>query len=118
MAGTTGTSPRILLLVTGGIAAYKSCYLARLLVQAGFSVRCAMTDAATHFVSPMTFEVLTGAPVAIDLWGERGTVGRLDPVMEIWRDKAADVHGKALPGGHFLAEECPDETLAELLAFL
>ncbi len=52
------------------------------------------------------------------LWGERGTVGRLDPVMEIWRDKAADVHGKALPGGHFLAEECPDETLAELLAFL
>jgi phosphopantothenoylcysteine decarboxylase/phosphopantothenate--cysteine ligase len=88
MAGTTGTSPRILLLVTGGIAAYKSCYLARLLVQAGFSVRCAMTDAATHFVSPMTFEVLTGAPVAIDLWGERGTAA-LDHISYArWADIA------------------------------
>jgi phosphopantothenoylcysteine decarboxylase/phosphopantothenate--cysteine ligase len=73
MAGPSGTRPRILLLVTGGIAAYKSCYLARLLVQAGFSVRCAMTEAGARFVSPMTFEVLTGAPVATDLWGERAT---------------------------------------------
>ena len=88
MAGAPGTSPRILLLVTGGIAAYKSCYLARLLVQAGFSVRCAMTDAATRFVSPMTFEVLTGAPVAIDLWGERGTAA-LDHIQYArWADIA------------------------------
>ena len=48
-------APNILLMVTGGIAAYKSCFLARLLVQAGFSVKVAMTDAATHFVTPMTF---------------------------------------------------------------
>ena len=41
---------RILLMVTGGIAAYKSCLLTRLLVQAGFSVKVAMTEAATHFV--------------------------------------------------------------------
>ena len=52
------------------------------------------------------------------LWGERGTVGRLEPVMDIWRDKATDVRGKALPGGHFLAEELPEETAAQLLAFL
>ena len=58
-------------MVTGGIAAYKSCFLARLLMQAGFSVKVAMTDAATHFVSPMTLQVLTGQPVAMDLWGER-----------------------------------------------
>jgi len=57
-------------MVTGGIAAYKSCFLARLLVQAGFSVKVAMTEAATRFVSPMTFQVLTGHPVATDLWGE------------------------------------------------
>lgn len=61
---------RILLLVTGGIAAYKACFLARLLTQAGFSVKVAMTEAATHFVTPMTFQVLTDAPVATDLWGE------------------------------------------------
>lgn len=88
MAGATGSDTRVLLLVTGGIAAYKSCYLARLLVQAGFSVRCAMTDAATRFVSPMTFEVLTGAPVAIDLWGERGTAA-LDHIQYArWADLA------------------------------
>ena len=61
---------RILLMVTGGIAAYKSCFLTRLLVQAGFSVKVAMTAAATRFVSPMTFQVLSGHPVATDLWGE------------------------------------------------
>jgi len=52
------------------------------------------------------------------LWGERGTVGRLEPVMDIWRQHAVAVTGKALPAGHFLPEEAPEETLAELLAFL
>ena len=52
------------------------------------------------------------------LWGERGTVGRLEPVMDIWRGKASDARGQALPGGHFLAEERPQETVAALLAFL
>jgi haloacetate dehalogenase len=52
------------------------------------------------------------------LWGERGTVGRLEPVMDIWREKASDARGKALRAGHFLPEEVPDDTLAELLAFL
>ncbi|HEX8028749.1 MAG TPA: alpha/beta hydrolase, partial [Vicinamibacterales bacterium] len=36
------------------------------------------------------------------LWGERGTVGRLEPVMDIWREKAVNVTGKSLPAGHFL----------------
>ena len=61
---------RVLLMVTGGIAAYKACFLARLLQQAGFSVRCAMTDAAQRFVGPVTLRALTGHPVATDLWGE------------------------------------------------
>jgi len=64
------SAPNILLMVTGGIAAYKSCFLARLLVQAGFSVKVAMTDAATKFVTPMSFQVLTGHPVATDMWIE------------------------------------------------
>jgi len=51
------------------------------------------------------------------LWGERGVVHRLfDPVAD-WRSVAHDVRGKALPSGHYLAEEVPDATLAELLAF-
>jgi haloacetate dehalogenase len=52
------------------------------------------------------------------LWGARGAVGRLEPVMDLWREKAANVQGKPLAGGHFLPEELPEETLAELLAFL
>jgi haloacetate dehalogenase len=52
------------------------------------------------------------------IWGQRGTVGRLYDVMAIWREHATDVHGKALPAGHFLPEEVPDALLAELNAFL
>ncbi len=70
MASPSGSTLRVLLMVTGGIAAYKSCFLTRLLVQAGFSVKVAMTEAATRFVTPMTFQVLTENPVATDLWGE------------------------------------------------
>jgi len=52
------------------------------------------------------------------LWGERGTVGRLEPVMDIWREKAVNVTGRSLPAGHFLPEEAPEETLSALLGFL
>ena len=51
------------------------------------------------------------------LWGTRGTVGRLYDVMAIWREHAINVRGSGLPAGHFLPEEVPEETLAELLAF-
>jgi len=52
------------------------------------------------------------------LWGAEGVIERSYPVLEIWRERAQDVTGKALPCGHFLAEEAPSETLAELLEFL
>ena len=52
------------------------------------------------------------------LWGAKGVIERNYPVLEIWRERAAEVSGKALPCGHFLAEEAPAETLAELLKFL
>src|SRR6185295_4743128 len=59
---------RILLGVTGGIAAYKAAELARLLLRNNVDVRVAMTDAATKFVTAATFQALTGKPVATDLW--------------------------------------------------
>lgn len=52
------------------------------------------------------------------LWGNAGVVGRLYDPLAIWRAKAADVQGKALPGGHFLPEEAPRETLDALVGFL
>jgi phosphopantothenoylcysteine decarboxylase/phosphopantothenate--cysteine ligase len=54
----------VLLCVGGGIAAYKACELARLLVRSGATVDVAMTDAAQQFVSPLTFQALTQRPVA------------------------------------------------------
>ena len=50
----------ILLGVTGGIAAYKSASLASLLVKSGAEVRVIMTEHATNFINPITFESLTG----------------------------------------------------------
>ncbi len=63
---------RIVLGVTGGIAAYKAADLASHLVQQGVSLRVAMTEAATRFVGPMTFEAITREPVytgVFDGWG-------------------------------------------------
>ncbi|WP_371323103.1 bifunctional phosphopantothenoylcysteine decarboxylase/phosphopantothenate--cysteine ligase CoaBC [Dechloromonas sp. ZY10] len=57
--------------VTGGIAAYKAAELVRLLRKAGASVRVAMTEAATHFVTPTTFQGLSGQPVYVDQWDAR-----------------------------------------------
>ena len=59
---------RVVLGVTGGIAAYKAAELARLFVKAGVAVDVVMTEAATRFVTPTTFQALTGRPVATDLW--------------------------------------------------
>lgn len=53
---------KILLGVTGGIAAYKSCELARLLVKAGHQVRACLTDAGSRFITPLTLATLTGEP--------------------------------------------------------
>ncbi|MBI3890533.1 MAG: bifunctional phosphopantothenoylcysteine decarboxylase/phosphopantothenate--cysteine ligase CoaBC [Candidatus Wallbacteria bacterium] len=63
---------RVLLGVTGGIAAYKACELVRLLVKAGHAVRVVMTRAAAEFVGPLTFATLTGHPVALDAFGPEG----------------------------------------------
>jgi phosphopantothenoylcysteine decarboxylase / phosphopantothenate---cysteine ligase len=59
---------RIVLGVTGGIASYKTGWLARLLTAAGAEVDVVMTRAATEFVGPVTFEALTGRPVHTDLF--------------------------------------------------
>ena len=61
----------IVLGVTGGIAAYKAAELVRLLVKEGASVQVAMTEAATNFVTPVTFQALSGKAVFTDQWDSR-----------------------------------------------
>jgi len=63
---------RILLGISGGIAAYKSCELTRLLVQAGYRVQVVMTPEATAFVTPLTLQALSGQPVRLELLDPAG----------------------------------------------
>ena len=59
---------RILLIVGGGIAAYKACELVRVLRKAGGSVRCVLTQGGAQFITPMTLAALSEQPVHTSLW--------------------------------------------------
>jgi phosphopantothenoylcysteine decarboxylase / phosphopantothenate---cysteine ligase len=59
---------RVVLGITGGIAAYKAAELCRLLIKAGATVRVVMTEAATRFIAPLTLQTLSGAAVALDIF--------------------------------------------------
>lgn len=65
------STKKILLGVTGGIAAYKSAELARLLVRDGVDIQVAMTQAACGFMTPATMQALSGKPVFTDMWDAR-----------------------------------------------
>ncbi len=62
---------RIVLGISGGIAAYKSAELLRLLMKQDISVQVVMTDAACHFITPTTMQGLSGKPVYTDQWDAR-----------------------------------------------
>jgi phosphopantothenoylcysteine decarboxylase/phosphopantothenate--cysteine ligase len=112
---------RILLGITGGIAAYKAAELTRLLIKDGAEVRVVMTDAATKFVTATTFQALSGHPVATDQWDSKAVDDGM-PHIELSRDQdcivvapaSADfmaklAHGQAddLLSTLCLARECP-----------
>ncbi len=83
---------KILLGVTGGIAAYKSVYLLRLLRTAGADVRVIMTEAACEFISPLTFETLSENKVHVHMFNAPAGEDRTSPVEHIelarWPDLA------------------------------
>ena len=58
-----------------------------------------------------------GCPL-LALWAQEGAMNRLFDVLAAWRERASDVRGKVLPGGHFLPEGTPEQTLSELQTFL
>ena len=111
---------RLLLGVTGGIAAYKAAELTRLLVQEGIEVQVVMTEAACRFVGPATFQALSGNTVYTDLWDARiaNNMAHIDLSREadvvLVAPASADfiaklVHGRAddLLSTLCLARECP-----------
>ncbi len=78
---------KILLGVTGGIAVYKAADLCSKLVQAGAQVDVILTEAATKFVSPITFSALSGRPARVDMWSE----GSGQPIPHVQMAAAADL---------------------------
>ena len=72
---------RIVLVVTGGVAAYKSAYLARLLVEGEAEVRVVITEEATNFIGPTTFAAITGQPVVRSPFSS----GQVSPHTELGR---------------------------------
>ncbi len=91
---------KIVLGITGGIAAYKSAELVRLLVKANIDVQVVMTVAACEFITPITLQALSGKPVFIQMWD--GSVGNGMPHIELSRD--ADAILIAPASANFLAK--------------
>jgi len=100
---------KIILGVGGGIAAYKSAELARLLMQQGHQVQVVMTDAARRFVTPMTFAALTGRRVLTDLFAIESAIDHIGVAQEndllIVAPATADLLAKLAHGlaGDFLS---------------
>ncbi|MES2501216.1 MAG: bifunctional phosphopantothenoylcysteine decarboxylase/phosphopantothenate--cysteine ligase CoaBC [Pseudomonadota bacterium] len=111
---------KLVLGITGGIAAYKAAELVRLLVKAGVDVQVVMTEAACQFITPVTMQALSGKPVFVGMWDASAPNGM--PHIELSRQAdailiapaSADfiaklVHGRAddLLSTLCLARDCP-----------
>jgi phosphopantothenoylcysteine decarboxylase/phosphopantothenate--cysteine ligase len=111
---------KLVLGITGGIAAYKAAELVRLLVKSNIDVQVVMTEAACHFITPVTMQALSGKPVFLGMWDSSISNGM--PHIELSRDAdamliapaSADfiaklVHGRAddLLSTLCLARDCP-----------
>ncbi len=94
----------VVLGVSGGIAAYKACEVVRRLRDAGSEVRVVLTAGAEHFVTPMTFQALSGQPVRHGLWDAEAEMGMGHLELARWADAvliapaSADVLAKLAHG--------------------
>lgn len=80
-------SRKILLGVTGGIAAYKSPDLVRRLMDHGADIQVVMSQGARQFVTPLTFQAVSGKPVRDDLWDEGGEAAMGHIELARWADE-------------------------------
>jgi phosphopantothenoylcysteine decarboxylase/phosphopantothenate--cysteine ligase len=77
---------RILLGISGGIAAYKIAYLIRLLKNLGAEVKCVMTPSATDFISPLVVSTLSQNPVSIEFWNKESGLWTNHVELALWAD--------------------------------
>ena len=83
---TTERAPRVLLGVTGGIAAYKAPELVRRLVERGCEVQVVMSRGAREFVGPLTFQAVSGRRVRDDLWDQAAEAAMGHIELARWAD--------------------------------
>ncbi len=111
---------RVVLGVTGGIAAYKAAELARLLVKDGTEVQVVMTQSACRFITPATLQALSGKPVFTDMWDPRvsDNMAHIElsrgaalivvaPATADFLAKLANGHADDLLSALCMARECP-----------
>ena len=77
---------RVLLGITGGIAAYKVAFLIRLLKKSGAEVKCIMTSASSDFISPLVVSTLSGNPVGIEFWNKKDGTWNNHVEYGLWAD--------------------------------
>jgi phosphopantothenoylcysteine decarboxylase/phosphopantothenate--cysteine ligase len=106
---------RIVLAVTGGVAAFKAAYLARRLVEAGAMVRSVMTRSALEFLGPQTLAAITGAPPAVELFGEPAVSPHTD--LAAWADAVVVAPATAATIARLAAGASEDLLGAMVLAF-
>lgn len=107
---------RVLLCVGGGIAAYKACEVARLLVKAGAQVRCALTPAAQRFVTALTFQALTGNSVSTDLFSAEQELAAGHIALADWAEAAVVAPATANLLARLRMGQADDVAAATLLA--
>lgn len=105
---------RIVLGVTGGVAAYKAAYLARRLVEHGAHVRTVMTESATEFLGPATLAAITGTQPVISLFGNPEVSPHTD--MARWADLIIVAPVTAASLSRYASGESSDAVSATLLA--
>src|SRR5947207_4166236 len=117
---TDVSGKRILLGITGGIAAYKAAELSRHFIKSGADVRVVMTEAACRFITPATLQALSGQPVHTDMWDARAPDGMghielsrdrdiivVAPATTDFLAKVANGLGDDLLSALCLARRCP-----------
>jgi len=108
---------RVLVGVTGGIAAYKAAAMVSTLVQRGAAVQTMMTEAAARFVTPLTFQTLTRQPVYLTLWSSTEDFRTSHIALSEWAQvcviapATADIIGKM---AHGLADDIVSTTVLAL----
>jgi phosphopantothenoylcysteine decarboxylase/phosphopantothenate--cysteine ligase len=111
---------KILLGITGGIAAYKIAFLIRLLKKKGAEVKCIMTPASCDFISPLTISTLSENPVAINFWNQENGEWQSHVELGMWPDvfliapltantlaKIANGYCDNLMTATYLSSKCP-----------